>query len=98
MQGQDEGQELTAVTAYLAERARDAARAVGVYALYNERQELQYVGFARNVAGAIQVHSIMCMAYSFKDSSCPWTTSGRSCSTWATFTVWLAPSRYSFGE
>ena len=55
MQGQDEGQELTPVTAYLAERARDAARAVGVYALYNERQELQYVGYARNVAGAIQV-------------------------------------------
>ena len=54
-QGQDEGQELTPVASYLGERERDTARGVGVYALYDERQQLQYVGYARNVAGAIQV-------------------------------------------
>ena len=60
MQGQDEGQELTPVATYLAERARDAAKGVGVYALYDDSQQLQYVGFARNVAGAIQVHFSSC--------------------------------------
>ena len=43
------------MASYLGERERDTARGVGVYALYNDRQQLQYVGYARNVAGAIQV-------------------------------------------
>lgn len=42
-----------AVDKYLATRA--GAKPLGVYALYNENEELQYVGYSRNVVLAIRV-------------------------------------------
>ena len=58
LQGQDEGELLTPVPEYIAERTRDSAKAVGVYALYDAQELLQYVGFSRAIAASIQVQLV----------------------------------------
>ena len=58
VQDQDDGVALTAVPEYLAERARDSAKAVGVYALHDAQQRLQYIGFSRAIASSIQVPAL----------------------------------------
>jgi Fe-S cluster biogenesis protein NfuA len=52
--GEDDGQTVLPVADYL--EARDGEKPVGVYALYDVRRELQYVGFARNIVLAVKGH------------------------------------------
>ncbi len=53
MQGEDDGTTLVPVGPFL--EAREGARPVGVYALYDSRRNIQYVGYSRNVVLAIKV-------------------------------------------
>ena len=53
LQGEDEGRSLVQVTEYIL--SRDGAKPVGVYALYDSQQQLQYIGLARNMVLAIKV-------------------------------------------
>lgn len=55
IQGEDDGQTILPVGDYLA--GRDGEKPVGVYALYDARRELQYVGFARNMVLTVKVSS-----------------------------------------
>lgn len=57
LQGEDDGQSILPVAEYLT--ARDGEKPVGVYALYDVRRELQYVGFARNIVLAVKVRGAM---------------------------------------
>jgi hypothetical protein len=51
-QGEDDGTALVPVGAYL--RAREGEKPLGVYALYDARRDLQYVGYARNMTLAVK--------------------------------------------
>lgn len=53
LQGEDDGASQVAVGAWL--EAREGAKPVGVYALYDARRNLQYVGYARNMVLAVRV-------------------------------------------
>lgn len=53
MQGEDDGQSLLPVADYLAQR--DGEKPIGVYALYDGRRDLQYVGYSRNMVLAVKV-------------------------------------------
>lgn len=52
-QGEDDGSSILAVPAYL--DSRDGEKPLGVYAVYDERHALQYVGYSRNMVLAIKV-------------------------------------------
>lgn len=54
-QGEDDGASLLPVATYLA--AREGERPVGVYALYDSRRNLQYVGYSRNVVLSVRVRA-----------------------------------------
>ena len=54
-QGEDDGQSLLPVEDYLAQR--DSEKPIGVYALYDARRDLQYVGYSRNMVLAVKVGS-----------------------------------------
>ena len=58
LQGEDEGRSLVQVTEYIL--SRDGAKPVGVYALYDSQQQLQYIGLARNMVLAIKVGPPSC--------------------------------------
>ncbi len=53
IQGEDDGTSLVPVERYLA--VRQGEKPLGVYALYDSRRNLQYVGYARNMTMAIKV-------------------------------------------
>lgn len=53
MQGEDDGSTLMGVPHYL--HSRRAERPVGVYAVHDASEGLQYVGYSRNVVLSIQV-------------------------------------------
>ncbi|KAL4427165.1 hypothetical protein ABPG77_001169 [Micractinium sp. CCAP 211/92] len=53
-EGEDDGGSLLSVADYLA--AREGERPVGVYALYDARRNLQYVGYSRNVVLSVRGH------------------------------------------
>lgn len=53
-EGEDDGSTLISIPTYLA--SREGERAVGVYALYDDRRHLQYVGYSRNLVLAIKAH------------------------------------------
>ncbi|GAB4813117.1 hypothetical protein N2152v2_000163 [Parachlorella kessleri] len=53
-EGEDDGSSLVEVGAWL--EAREGQRPVGVYALYDARRNLQYVGLSRNCVLAIKAH------------------------------------------
>ena len=55
MQGEDDGCSLLATAGYVA--AREGEKPVGVYALYDDKRNLQYVGYARNVVLAVKVRA-----------------------------------------
>ncbi len=60
-QGEDDGGSLLSVADYLA--AREGERPVGVYALYDARRNLQYVGYSRNVVLSVRVGALaLCAA------------------------------------
>jgi len=52
--GEDDGQSLLPVAEYLGDR--DGEKPIGVYALYDSRRELQYVGFSRNMVLSVKGH------------------------------------------
>ncbi len=54
MQGEDDGSTIMETSYFL--ESRRSARPVGIYALHNFQQQLQYVGYSRNVVLAVQVH------------------------------------------
>ncbi|KAF5835968.1 NifU-domain-containing protein [Dunaliella salina] len=51
---QDDGSVLIPVAQWLAER--EGEKPLGVYALYNEHKEMQYVGYARNMVQSVRNH------------------------------------------
>jgi len=51
---QDDGSVLIPVAQWLAER--EGEKPLGVYALYNDRKEMQYVGYARNMVQSVRNH------------------------------------------
>jgi hypothetical protein len=51
-EGEDDGSALIAVEAYL--EARDGERPAGVYAIYDNRRNLQYVSYSRNMVLAVR--------------------------------------------
>lgn len=53
VQGEDDGSALLPAAAWLA--AREGDKPVGVYALYDDKRNLQYVGYARNMVLAVRV-------------------------------------------
>lgn len=53
-EGEDDGSSILAVPAYL--DSRDGEKPLGVYAVYDERHALQYVGYSRNMVLAIKGH------------------------------------------
>lgn len=53
-EGEDDGCSLLATAGYVA--AREGEKPVGVYALYDDKRNLQYVGYARNVVLAVKAH------------------------------------------
>jgi len=53
-QGEDDGETQVPVMIYL--EARDAEKPLGVYAVYNQESELQYIGYSRNVVLALKGH------------------------------------------
>lgn len=53
VQGEDDGTALLPLATYL--RDRENKRLIGVYALYDSRRELQYIGYARNFIQLIKV-------------------------------------------
>jgi hypothetical protein len=55
LQGEDDGTNLVPLQAYLDDR--EGEQLIGVYALYDARRELQYVGYARNLIQPIKVLS-----------------------------------------
>lgn len=55
MQGEDDGQTLLPVDIYLEER--DGEKPIGVYALYDLKRDLQYVGYSRNMVLAVKVRT-----------------------------------------
>ncbi len=76
LQGDDEGTTLLPVLGYL--EARDGEKPVGVYAIYDEKQVLQYVGYTRNIVLAVKVsghEAVKCspwhLASSWPSASCP---------------------------
>lgn len=54
-QGEDDGTALVDVDGFVA--AREGERLTGVYALYDARRSLQYVGYARSIVLAIKVRA-----------------------------------------
>ncbi|EIE23413.1 NifU-domain-containing protein [Coccomyxa subellipsoidea C-169] len=54
-EGEDDGTSLVPVERYLA--VRQGEKPLGVYALYDSRRNLQYVGYARNMTMAIKGHA-----------------------------------------
>ena len=55
VQGEDDGTTLVDVDGFVA--TREGERLTGVYALYDARRSLQYVGYARSVVLAIKVRA-----------------------------------------
>lgn len=55
LQGEDDGKELLPVGEYLAQR--DGEKPIGVYAVYDAWEHLQYVGYSRNIVLAVKVSS-----------------------------------------
>ncbi|KAK9833449.1 hypothetical protein WJX81_006415 [Elliptochloris bilobata] len=53
-EGEDDGTTLVGVDSFVAER--EGERLTGVYALYDARRSLQYVGYARSIVLAIKAH------------------------------------------
>ncbi|PSC74301.1 nifU chloroplastic [Micractinium conductrix] len=53
-EGEDDGSALLPAAAWLA--AREGDKPVGVYALYDDKRNLQYVGYARNMVLAVRTH------------------------------------------
>jgi hypothetical protein len=53
LQGEDDGSSILGVPAYL--DSREGEKPLGVYAVYDERHALQYVGYSRNMVLAIKV-------------------------------------------
>ena len=59
LQGQDDGTSCLSVQEYL--ETRDGERPLGVYALYDEHSDVQYVGYSRNMVIAVKVtHAVIC--------------------------------------
>jgi hypothetical protein len=54
-QGEDDGSSILPVPSYL--DSRDGEKPLGVYAVYDERHALQYVGYSRNMVLAIKVRA-----------------------------------------
>lgn len=52
--GEDDGSSLLPVGPYL--ESRDGEKPVGVYALFDSRRHLQYVGYSRNIVLAVKSH------------------------------------------
>lgn len=75
-QGEDEGTELVPVVRYL--ETREGEKPLGVYALYNAAQILQYVGYARNMPLAIKV-GFSKRAESWAHSNCQCTFGHAQC-------------------
>jgi hypothetical protein len=61
LQGEDDGTSILPVPAYLA--GREGEKPVGVYALYDSRRNLQYVGYGRNVVLAVRVSVLRCAGW-----------------------------------
>lgn len=53
--GEDDGQSILPLREYLDDR--DGEKPIGVYALYDQRRELQYVGFSRNIVLSVKGHT-----------------------------------------
>lgn len=53
LQGEDDGTSLLPVSAYLSRR--DGEKPLGVYAIYDEQHNVQYVGYSRNIVLAVKV-------------------------------------------
>ena len=53
LQGQDDGTSCLSVQEYL--ETRDGERPLGVYALYDAHNNVQYVGYSRNMVIAVKV-------------------------------------------
>lgn len=53
LQGQDDGTSCVHVEEYL--ETRDGEKPLGVYALYNAHNAVQYVGYSRNMVLAVKV-------------------------------------------
>lgn len=55
MQGEDDGATLLPAEHYVS--SREGEKPVGVYALYDAKRNLQYVGFSRNMVLAVKVRT-----------------------------------------
>lgn len=53
VQGEDDGSSILPVPAYL--DSREGEKPLGVYAVYDDRHNLQYVGYSRNIVLAVKV-------------------------------------------
>ena len=53
IQGEDDGTTLVPVAQYI--EAREGEKPLGVYALYDSKRNLQYVGYGRNIVLAVKV-------------------------------------------
>lgn len=60
LQGEDDGTTLVDLDSFIAER--EGQRLTGVYALYDVRRSLQYVGYARSIVLAIKVTLLLLLA------------------------------------
>jgi len=52
--GEDDGSTVVSLGAYV--EARDSEKPLGVYAVYDAKKEVQYVGYSRNVVVALKTH------------------------------------------
>eukprot|EP00879_Flechtneria_rotunda_P028247 GHRR01030339.1.p1 GENE.GHRR01030339.1~~GHRR01030339.1.p1 ORF type:complete len:211 (+),score=39.43 GHRR01030339.1:100-732(+) len=53
-QGEDDGSSIVPMSDYL--RSRQGEKPLGVYAIYDQHQQLQYVGYSRNIVLAVKGH------------------------------------------
>eukprot|EP00878_Enallax_costatus_P031191 GHUV01034086.1.p1 GENE.GHUV01034086.1~~GHUV01034086.1.p1 ORF type:complete len:253 (+),score=67.09 GHUV01034086.1:148-906(+) len=53
-EGEDDGTSLLPVSSYLS--SRDGEKPLGVYAVYDEKHNVQYVGYSRNIVLAVKGH------------------------------------------
>lgn len=68
VQGQDDGTSTMAVPDYL--RDREGEKALGVYALYNAHNDVQYIGYSRNMVLAVKVRVLLCLSPCFPTAFC----------------------------
>lgn len=64
LQGQDDGTSCLSVQEYL--ETRDGERPLGVYALYDAHNNVQYVGYSRNMVIAVKVmRAVACQGVTY---------------------------------